>query len=625
MTSILPWKALVLLISLCHFVFESWLTLRQLRILARPPSVPSVLADKLDRDTVTNSQSYKHAKAKLSLATGLWGQLINVAIIYLDALPWLWDAVGGLTPALASNTSRSIVFTLCYMWFYNCAYLPCQVYSTFVVEAAFGFNRQTPGLFVRDFLKIQTLNSLLLAPSLALFLAIVARTGSNFALYVWLGAAGIQALIVTLNPVLFTPLFTSLRPLADDSLLPKRVYVSDDSKRSAHSNAYFYGFPWQMQIVVQDTLLHKASADEITAVNLFIISLSFAAFAGRPDLYRSFGFRADEAPVVAGFLLFYKVLAPVNSVLQLLHNAVCRGYEFTADRFAKDAGQGSELASALIKLQAQNLGAVQNDALTRPALLNSWEGLYFDYNETTIARLAQPTAELGVRMFVLDDGWFGDKYPRVSDNAGLGDWVPNPAQFPSGFDKLINITHLKLGNSSQDLKIGLRFEPEMVNPNSTLYVEHLDWAMHAGDYPRALMRNQLVLNLALPKVQNNIVDAVSKSLKSGAISYVKWDNNRGIHEMPHPLTTAFPDIIWEGYASGGARFDPGILQHFPQVWTSDDTDAVERITIQMGTSLVYPPSATAAHVVAVPNGLTQRATSLSFRAHVAMMAGFFGF
>ncbi|KAM3507892.1 hypothetical protein MY11210_006954 [Beauveria gryllotalpidicola] len=279
---------------------------------------------------------------------------------------------------------------------------------------------------------------------------------------------------------------------------------------------------------------------------------------------------------------------------------------------------------------------------TRPALLNSWEGLYFDYNETTIARLARQTAELGVRMFVLDDGWFGDKYPRVSDNAGLGDWVPNPARFPSGFDKLINnITHLKSGNSSQDLKFGLWFEPEMVNPNSTLYVQHPDWVMHAGDYPRTLTRNQLVLNLALPKVQDYIVDAVSKILKRGAISYVKWDNNRGIHEMPHPytnheymlgvyqvydrLTTAFPDIIWEGCASGGARFDPGILQYFPQVWTSDDTDAVERITIQMGASLVYPPSAMAAHVAAVPNGLTQRTTSLSFRAHVAMMAGSFGF
>lgn len=279
---------------------------------------------------------------------------------------------------------------------------------------------------------------------------------------------------------------------------------------------------------------------------------------------------------------------------------------------------------------------------TRPALLNSWEGLGFDYNETTIWRLAQQTAKLGMRMLVLDDGWFGDKYPRVTDNAGLGDWVPNPARFPSGLHNLVeNITHLTSGNSSQHLKFGLWFEPEMVNPNSTLYADHPDWALHAGDYTRSLTRNQLVLNLALPEVQDYIVDAVSKVLESAPISYVKWDNNRGIHETAHPyvnheymlgvyrvyerLTGAFPDILWEGCASGGARFDPGILHYFPQVWTSDDTDAVERLTIQAGTSLVYPPSAMAAHVANVPNGLTKRTTPLAFRAHVAMMAGSFGF
>ncbi|ATY61201.1 prenyl protease Ste24 [Cordyceps militaris] len=397
MTMALPWKALVLLISFCHFVFESWLTLRQVRAL-RDTAVPPRLADKLAPQTVTESHSYKQAKAKLSLATGAWGQLINATIICFDALPWLWDTIGsGQAPAAAASTNRSIVFALCYMWFCNCVYLPVQVYDTFVVEAAFGFNRQTPGLFLRDFVKIQALNSVLLAPSLALFLGIVARTGNSFALYVWLGAAAIQALIITLDPILFTPLFNSLRPLADERLVPRvealaarvgfplqRVYVSDNSKRSAHSNAYFYGFPWQMQIVVQDTLLQKASAEEITAiiahelghwkyhhssklfliqqVNLFVIFLAFAAFAGRSDLYHSFGFHSEE-PIIAGFVLFYKVLLPVNSLLQLLYNAVCRRYEFSADRFAKDAGQGHELARALIKLHTQNLGAVHNDYL----------------------------------------------------------------------------------------------------------------------------------------------------------------------------------------------------------------------------------------------------------------------
>ncbi|KAK5996145.1 Alpha-galactosidase 2 [Cladobotryum mycophilum] len=277
-----------------------------------------------------------------------------------------------------------------------------------------------------------------------------------------------------------------------------------------------------------------------------------------------------------------------------------------------------------------------------PVLLNSWEGLGFDYNESTIYHLAQETADLGVKMLVLDDGWFGVKYPRITDNAGLGDWEANPERFPNGLPPFIkNVTSLKVANSSDNLKFGLWFEPEMVNPNSTLYNEHPDWAIHAGSYPRTLTRNQLVLNVALPEVQEFIIDSLSNILGNSSISYVKWDNNRGIHEAPFPglghaymlglyrvfetLTSRFPDILWEGCASGGGRFDPGVLQSFPHIWTSDDTDGVERIFSQFGTSLVYPPSAMGAHVSPVPNGNTRRMSSISFRAHVAMMGGSFGF
>ncbi|OBT78236.1 hypothetical protein VF21_03019 [Pseudogymnoascus sp. 05NY08] len=278
---------------------------------------------------------------------------------------------------------------------------------------------------------------------------------------------------------------------------------------------------------------------------------------------------------------------------------------------------------------------------TRPVLLNSWEGLGFDYNESTIYTLAQESAELGVKLFVLDDGWFGKEYPRLSDNAGLGDWEVNPTRFPQGLPTLVDkINELKVANSSVDLEFGLWFEPEMVNPNSTLYHEHPEWAMHAGSYPRTLTRNQLVLNVGLPEVQEFIIDTVSNILSKSSISYVKWDNNRGIHETASPsdghtymlglyhvldtLTSRFPDIIWEGCASGGGRFDAGALYYFPQIWTSDDTDAAERISIQFGTSLAYPPSSMGAHVSAVPNGVTGRNTSIEFRAHVAMMGGSFG-
>ena len=180
----------------------------------------------------------------------------------------------------------------------------------------------------------------------------------------------------------------------------------------------------------------------------------------------------------------------------------------------------------------------------------------------------------------------------------------------------------------------------MVNPNSNLYHDHPDWALHAGPYPRSETRNQLVLNVALPEVQEFIIESVSNILNSADITYIKWDNNRGIHETPFPstdhtyvlglhhvfdtLTTRFPNVLWEGCASGGGRFDAGVLQFFPQIWASDDTDAIKRIFIQMGTSLAYPPSAMGAHVSAVPNKQTGRTLPIWFRGHVAMMGGSFG-
>ncbi|KKK21427.1 putative melibiase [Aspergillus ochraceoroseus] len=277
----------------------------------------------------------------------------------------------------------------------------------------------------------------------------------------------------------------------------------------------------------------------------------------------------------------------------------------------------------------------------RPVLLNSWEGLYFDIDKRSMYHLAEESAALGVKLLVMDDGWFGDKYPRISDTAGLGDWVPNPARFPEGLAPLVNkITSLKVTGSSTNLRFGIWVEPEMVNRNSTLYQEHPDWVLHAGQYPRTEQRNQLVLNLALPEVQNFIIDSISDILKCADITYVKWDHNRGIGEMPspstnhaymlgmyhvlHALTSRFPDILWEGCASGGGRFDPGILQFFPQVWTSDNSDAVERVFIQFGTSLAYPASAMGAHISGVPNHQTGRTIPLVFRAHVAMMGGSFG-
>ncbi|KAL9942294.1 hypothetical protein D7B24_009501 [Verticillium nonalfalfae] len=278
---------------------------------------------------------------------------------------------------------------------------------------------------------------------------------------------------------------------------------------------------------------------------------------------------------------------------------------------------------------------------TRPVKLNSWEGLYFDFDQDTIYKLASDAADLGAKLFVLDDGWFGNEHPRINDAAGLGDWQTNMQRFPDTLPTLVKrITDLKVADSPDKLQFGIWVEPEMVNPSSTLYQEHPEWVLHAGDYPRTTQRNQLVLNAALPEVQQFIIDTLSELLSSAPITYVKWDSNRGIHEGATPsahhtnilgmyhvydvLMKRFPDVLWEGCASGGGRFDPGMLQYFPQIWTSDNTDALDRISIQFGTSLVYPASAMGAHVSAVPNEITNRITPIKFRAHVAMMGGSFG-
>lgn len=278
---------------------------------------------------------------------------------------------------------------------------------------------------------------------------------------------------------------------------------------------------------------------------------------------------------------------------------------------------------------------------TRPILLNSWEGLLFDYNETSLVKLAGEAEELGIQLFVNDDGWFGVEYPRNNDSLGLGDWTPNPEKFPNGLrpyvEQVNNYTAL---NSTEPLQFGIWVEPEMVNPNSTLYQEHPDWVLHAGKHKRTLTRNQLVLNLAMPEVQDYIINTVSGILDSANIQYVKWDNNRAMHELSRPaneynyvlglyrvlnnLTTRYPDVLWEGCASGGGRFDAGMLHYWPQHWTSDNTDASDRLTIQLGTSLVYPPSSMGCHVSKVPNGLNQRNISIEFRGHVAQMCGSFG-
>lgn len=279
----------------------------------------------------------------------------------------------------------------------------------------------------------------------------------------------------------------------------------------------------------------------------------------------------------------------------------------------------------------------------RPTLMNIWEGMYFDFEAKDVYARAQSAAGFGVKLLVMDDGWFGVRYPRVNEDAGLGDWVPNPARFPEGLPKLIaDVTAIDVTTESNPtkLKFGLWIEPEMVNPASELYEAHPDWVLHAANRPRTLRRKQLVLDLSKVQVQDHIISTVEAVLSSGDISYVKWDNNRAMHELPSPatayryilglyrvldvLTNKFPDVLFEGCASGGGRFDPGMFHYWPQNWVSDDTDGLERLLSQWGCTLAYPASAMGCHVSSGDHQVG-RTTPLDFRATVAMMGGSFGF
>ncbi|MBQ9952687.1 MAG: alpha-galactosidase [Clostridia bacterium] len=275
----------------------------------------------------------------------------------------------------------------------------------------------------------------------------------------------------------------------------------------------------------------------------------------------------------------------------------------------------------------------------RPILINNWEATQFDFNEDLIVQIARKAGECGIEMFVLDDGWFG---ARRSDHAGLGDWVPARDILPNG------IKGLSEKVNALGMKFGLWIEPEMVNPDSDLFREHPDWILRTPGRRETQQRNQCVLDFARPEVVDYIYEMLAKILHESKIDYVKWDMNRSITECysaafpPHRqgeifhryilgvyrlyemLIAEFPDILFESCASGGGRFDPGMLYYAPQTWTSDDTDAYERLKIQYGTSFVYPVSSMGSHVSAAPNHQTGRNASIQTRADVAYF-GTFGY
>jgi len=303
-----------------------------------------------------------------------------------------------------------------------------------------------------------------------------------------------------------------------------------------------------------------------------------------------------------------------------------------------DCGIG-EMSRAYHKLYRNNLCRGEWKQKNRPVLVNNWEATYFKFDEIKLYDIAKEAAELGVEMFIMDDGWFGK---RDNDKSSLGDWFVNEKKLQGGLAPLVDKINA-LG-----LKFGIWFEPEMISPISELYEAHPDWCIHITGREKTKSRNQLVLDMSRKEVRDYLFDVMSAVLDSANIEYIKWDFNRplteigndillperqkelphrymlGLYELLERLIKAYPHVLLEGCASGGGRFDPAMLYYSPQIWTSDDTDAIERIGIQFGTSIVYPASSMGAHVSAVPNHQAGRITSLKTRGDIAM-SGVFGY
>ncbi len=275
----------------------------------------------------------------------------------------------------------------------------------------------------------------------------------------------------------------------------------------------------------------------------------------------------------------------------------------------------------------------------RPSLVNNWEATYFKFDTEKLLDIARTAAGRGIEMLVLDDGWFGC---RDTDTNSLGDWVVNEKKLPGGLKYLADEVN-KLG-----MKFGLWVEPEMVCPDSNLFRAHPDYALQIPGRPPMLSRTQLVLDLSRKEVRDCIYDQLRKVLSSANIEYVKWDMNRpltdvasfclegerqgelfhryvlGVYELQERMLTDFPHLLLENCASGGGRFDPGMLYYSPQIWTSDNTDAVDRLRIQEGTALIYPLSTMGAHVAACPSHTNGRSTPFETRGLVSL-PGCFGY
>ena len=311
------------------------------------------------------------------------------------------------------------------------------------------------------------------------------------------------------------------------------------------------------------------------------------------------------------------------------------------------AGETFETPEAVIAYSADGIGGMSRELhdayrnhlinkkyahAPRPILINNWEATYFKFTTEKLSAIADAVEGTGIDTLVLDDGWFGK---REDDSSGLGDWVVNEQKLVGGLDAVINHVH------SKGMKFGLWFEPEMISEDSDIFRAHPEYAIGVPDRKRCYSRHQFVMDLTNPEVRDYVVNSVNAIVRNHEIDYVKWDFNRniteffslgldaeyqsefshryalGLYDICERIVNGNPDVFFEGCSGGGARFDPAILYYFPQIWTSDDSDAEERTRIQYGTSLAYPLSAMSCHVSAVPNHQVNRITSFETRGNIA--------
>jgi STE24 endopeptidase len=411
-----PYMEAVVGFMILMYIFESYLDLRQHAAL-KLPTLPKSLEGVISQEKFEKSRAYSLDKSHFHFVHAFVTIVTDATILYFRVLPWVWKKSGGLVTLAGLNAENEILHTLAFlaglMIWSQTTDLPFSLYSTFVIEARHGFNKQTPWLFFRDMIKGIFLSIIIGPPIVASIIVIVQKGGPYLAIYLWAFMFGLSLVMLTIYPVLIAPLFNKFTPLPDGTLREKieklasslnfplkKLFVVDGSTRSSHSNAYMYGFFKNKRIVLYDTLVQQCKNDEeivaviahelghwklnhtvYTFIAMQILTLlqfgGYTLVRNSTDLFRSFGF--DTQPVLIGLILFQHTVIPLQQLVSFGLNLVSRSFEFQADGFAKKLGYSSSLRAGLVKLQEENLSAMNTDP---------WYSAYHYSHPPLVERLA---------------------------------------------------------------------------------------------------------------------------------------------------------------------------------------------------------------------------------------------